>query len=196
MTKRTARILRKTKETDIELALNLDGAAQYHVDTGIGFLDHMLELVAKHGGFDLKVSCKGDLRVDSHHSVEDVGLCLGEAILQALGDKRGIRRYGFFLLPMDEALAQAVVDLSGRPYFALKGKLPSTEINGFPPELAGDFFRAVSDSGKLNLHLELRYGRNSHHCLEALFKCFARALSMACGMHGKDKDIPSTKGVL
>jgi imidazoleglycerol-phosphate dehydratase len=196
MAKRTALIKRKTKETDILLDLNLDGTGRYSVDSGIGFFDHMLELFAKHGVFDLKLACRGDLKVDSHHTVEDIGLCLGEAIAKALGDKKGINRYGFFILPMDEALAQAAVDLSGRPCFVFKGKSPTTEISGFPPELAADFFQSVSDSGKLNLHLELRYGRNSHHCLEALFKCFARALSAACGKNSRDKGIPSTKGVL
>jgi len=196
MAKRSAKVLRRTKETDIRLELVLDGTGKYKVNTGVGFFDHMMELFAKHGGFDLTLSCKGDLKVDSHHTVEDIGLCLGEALLKALGDKRGIRRYGFFLLPMDEALAQAAVDLSGRPFFAFKGRLPASEIGGFPPELADDFFRAVSDSGKFNLHLELRSGRNSHHCLEALFKCFARALSAACERSGRDKGVPSTKGIL
>jgi imidazoleglycerol-phosphate dehydratase len=196
MAERTARIVRKTKETDIRLELALDGPGKYAVDSGIGFFDHMMELFAKHSGFGLKLSCKGDLKVDNHHSVEDIGLCLGAAFLKALGDKRGIRRYGFFLLPMDEALARAAVDLSGRSFFTLKGKLPSADVGGFPPELAADFFRAVSDSGKFNLHLELCYGRNSHHCLEALFKCFARALSAACEKSGRDKGVPSTKGVL
>jgi len=196
MPNRVAQIKRTTKETDISLKLNLDGHADYSIDTGIGFFDHMLELFAKHGGFDLDITCKGDLKVDSHHTVEDVGLCLGEAIYKALGDKKGINRYGFFLLPMDEALVRTVIDLSNRPYFILKGKLPSTEINGFPPELASDFFHSISDNGKFNLHIELCYGRNSHHCLEAIFKCFARALSAACGKSMKDPGIPSTKGIL
>lgn len=196
MAKRSAQIRRKTKETDISLSLCLDGPARYDIKTGIGFFDHMLELFAKHGGFELKIACKGDLNVDSHHTVEDIGLCLGQALSEALKNKAGIARYGFFLLPMDEALAQVVVDLGGRPYFVLKGKLPAVEINGFPPELATDFFQAVSDSGKFNLHLDLKYGRNSHHCLEALFKCFGRALSAACRINPQDKTIPSTKGIL
>jgi len=196
MSKRTAEIRRKTKETDITLRLNLDGTGKYDVDTGVGFFDHMMELFAKHGSFDLSIRCRGDLKVDSHHSVEDVGICLGEAVAKAAGDKKGINRYGFFTLPMDEALAEAAVDLGGRPYFTLKGKLPRSEPGGFPPELMADFFKAVTDAGRLNLHLTLRSGRNSHHCIEALFKAFARSLSAACAP-GKNPDaVPSTKGVL
>jgi imidazoleglycerol-phosphate dehydratase len=196
MAKRTAEIRRKTRETDISLALNLDGTGGYEIKSGIGFFDHMLSLFAKHGHFDLKLSCKGDLNVDAHHSVEDIGLCLGEAVQKALGEKKGIARYGFFMLPMDEALARATVDLGGRPFFAFKGELPAAEPGGFPPELVADFFKAVSDSGKLNLHLELADGRNAHHCIEALFKCFSRALASACRIKGDVHDVPSTKGVL
>ena len=196
MAKRTAEIKRKTRETDISLALNLDGKGGYEIKSGVGFFDHMLSLFAKHGYFDLKLSCKGDLNVDAHHSVEDIGLCLGEAIQKALGEKKGIARYGFFMLPMDEALARAAVDLGGRPFFAFKGNLPATEPGGFPPELVADFFKAVSDSGKLNLHLELADGRNTHHCIEALFKCFSKALASACRIKGDVNDVPSTKGIL
>jgi imidazoleglycerol-phosphate dehydratase len=196
MVKRNAKIKRKTNETDIALELTLEGTGKYRVETGIGFFDHMLELLAKHGSFDLLLKCKGDLNVDVHHSVEDVGICLGEAIKKALGQKKGISRYGFTMLPMDEALARAVIDLGGRPFFSIKGGLPASEPGGFPPELVSDFFKAVSDSGKFNLHMELLDGQNSHHCIEAIFKSFARALAMAC-KKGKRKDrVPSTKGIL
>ncbi|OGS36621.1 MAG: imidazoleglycerol-phosphate dehydratase [Elusimicrobia bacterium RIFOXYB2_FULL_49_7] len=196
MKNRTATLVRKTKETDIRLSLNLDGRGTYTVDTGIGFFDHMLELFAKHAGIDLKVRCKGDLKVDTHHSVEDVGLCLGEALLNALGDKKGIARYGDRTLPMDEALVQAVLDLGGRPYFVFKGRVPRSEPGGFSPELVQDFFKAVSDAGKLNLHVRLFYGANTHHCIEGIFKAFARALSDAAGPGKNRTAIPSTKGVL
>ncbi|MFH0920375.1 MAG: imidazoleglycerol-phosphate dehydratase HisB [Fibrobacterota bacterium] len=196
MEKRHVTLKRKTTETDIALSFSLDGSGQYSVSTGIGFFDHMLELFAKHGGFDLTLTGTGDLKVDAHHTMEDVGICLGEAIAQALGDKKGIRRYGFFILPMDEALARAVIDLGGRPYLVLNAVLPPAETGAFPPELVSDFFKAVSDSGKLNLHLELLYGRNSHHCIEALFKAFARALAHACAFHGDRGALPSTKGLL
>lgn len=196
MKKRIAEVRRRTKETDVTLMINLDGAGKYDVDTGIGFFDHMMELFAKHGSFDLNLRCKGDLNVDNHHSVEDVGLVLGEALAKALGDKKGILRYGFFILPMDETLARAVVDLGGRPFFVFKGKIPGSEPGGFPPELVSDFFKAVTDSGKLNLHLEVEYGKNTHHCIEALFKAFARALAAAVSPGRNPGDIPSTKGVL
>src|SRR3989339_434532 len=196
MEPRHADIRRKTTETDISLSLCLDGKGRYRVSTGIGFFDHMLELFAKHSGFDLTLKCAGDLKVDAHHTIEDVGICLGDAIVKSLGDKKGIRRYGFFLLPMDEALAQAVIDLGGRPYFVLTAVLPPAETGVFPPELVSDFFKAVSDSGKLNLHLELKYGRNSHHCIEALFKAFAHALSMATALSGDGNALPTTKGLL
>ncbi len=188
MSNRNATISRKTKETDINLVLNLDGSGEPSINTGIGFIDHMLELFTKHGNFDLTLVCKGDLHVDEHHSVEDVGICLGEAVAKAVGNKAGINRYGFFILPMDEALVRCALDLSGRPFFVYEGNMPS--------EIAIDFFKAFSDSAKMNLHLKLEYGRNTHHCLEALFKATARALRHAVKIDGIDGTIPSTKGVL
>ncbi|OGJ97805.1 MAG: imidazoleglycerol-phosphate dehydratase, partial [Candidatus Raymondbacteria bacterium RifOxyC12_full_50_8] len=176
--------------------LCLDGTGAYEIDTGIGFFDHMLSLFAKHGSFDFTVKCRGDLQVDAHHSVEDVGICLGDALTQALGDKKGIARYGSFSLPMDEALASTVIDLGGRPFFVLNGTIPSASGPGhFSTELVDDFFKALSDTAKCNLHITLEYGRNSHHCIEAMFKSFSRALSAAVKLTGNN-DIPSTKGIL
>lgn len=196
MKPRTGDSKRGTRETAIRLELNLDGKGTFGFKTGAGFFDHMLELFAKHGRFDLTGECKGDLNVDAHHTVEDTGICLGEALSKAFGNKEGIRRYGFFALPMDEALAFCAIDLSGRPYFVFDGTLPSAEPGGFPPELTLDFFKAVSDNAKLTLHLKLFYGRNSHHCIEALFKAFARALRMAVERMPGEEGVPSTKGLL
>jgi len=196
MENRTGSCDRKTQETQISLALTIDGKGIYSIKTGIGFFDHMLELFAKHGRFDLSLQCTGDLNVDAHHTVEDVGLALGEALSKALSDKRGIRRYGSCFLPMDEVLALTAIDLSGRPFFVLDGTLPTAELGGFSPELVFDFFKAVSDSAKMTLHIKLFYGRNSHHCIEAIFKGFARALAQALERIPGDNSIPSTKGVL
>jgi len=195
MPKRSATIQRKTKETQIELTLNLDGTGTPQVKSPVPFLNHMLEAFSKHSGFDLKVNAKGDTHIDDHHTVEDIGICLGMALDKALGDKKGITRYGHFYVPLDEALVRAVVDLSGRNYinFALD-LVVKKRIGNFDTELVEDFFRAVVDNGKFNLHLEKIHGRNSHHVVEAAFKSFARALKMAAAFDDKSKGIPSTKG--
>ena len=181
---------RKTTE------IALDGSGRIKVNTGIGMMDHMLTLLAKHGHFDLSVSCKGDLNVDMHHSVEDLGICLGQAVLDALGSKKGINRFGFFYITMDESLARVVIDLSGRPYLVFKADLPPDQSASFDYSLGHDFFKSFSDNCKANIHIELLSGRNSHHCLEAIFKAFARALSMACAVKGPADELPTTKGVL
>jgi imidazoleglycerol-phosphate dehydratase len=197
MSKRIAVIKRKTKETQIELTLNLDGTGAHQVKTPVPFLSHMLEAFSKHSGFDLKVSAKGDTHVDDHHTVEDIGICLGAAIEKALGDKEGISRYGHFYVPLDEALVRAVVDLSGRAYLNFSLDLNvKKRIGSFDTELVEDFFKAVADNGKMNLHLENIHGRNSHHIVEAAFKSFARALKMAAARDTHVKGIPSTKGNL
>ena len=197
MPKRAATLKRKTKETDIELTLNLDGTGSHHVKTPVPFLSHMLEAFSKHSGFDLKVMAKGDTHVDDHHTVEDIGICLGSALDKALGDKAGIGRYGHFYVPLDEALVRAVVDLSGRNYMNFSLDLNvKKRIGNFDTELVEDFFKAVTDNGKFNLHLEKIHGRNSHHIVEAAFKSFARALKMAAARDGKASGVPSTKGNL
>ncbi|MGN0997811.1 MAG: imidazoleglycerol-phosphate dehydratase HisB [Candidatus Ventricola sp.] len=194
---RGAQITRKTAETDIRLSLSLDGAGRASVQTGVGFLDHMLTLFARHGRFDLTVACRGDTQVDDHHSVEDVGIALGEAISQALGEKRGIRRYGSMLLPMDEALALCAVDLSGRACLRMQAAFPSQKIGTFDTELVEEFFTAVSRSAGMTLHLRQLDGANSHHIAEAMFKAFGRALGEAVSVDARLGDeIPSTKGVL
>ena len=193
---RTATITRKTQETDVRLSLVLDGSGRYEIDTGIGFLDHMLSLVAKHGLFDLAVEAAGDLAVDFHHTVEDVGLCLGQAIRQAVGDKAGIRRFGFFLLPMQEALAEVALDLSGRPHVAFEGEMPREKVGEFDAELAPEFFTAVANAAQMTLHVSIRRGRNTHHVIEAVFKGFAKALDQATSRDPRTGAIPSTKGVL
>ncbi len=197
MSKRTATIKRKTKETDIQLTLNLDGTGVAKVKTPVPFLSHMLEALSKHSGFDLTVNAKGDTHVDDHHTVEDIGICLGDALNEALGDKAGISRYGFFFVPLDEALVRCVVDLSGRNSinYALDLNVKK-RIGTFDTELVEDFFKAVTDNGKFNLHLEKIHGRNSHHIVEAAFKSFARALKMAVAHDAKVKGVPSTKGNL
>ena len=193
---RTARFERATKETSTVVEVNLDGTGRARISTGIGFFDHMLELVARHAAIDLTVEAKGDLHVDEHHTVEDVGLALGEAIARALGDRRGIRRYGF-LLPMDESLAQVALDLGGRPYLVFDAAFERQRVGELPTELVEDFFKAVSDTLKANLHVRLHYGRNDHHKAEAIFKAFARALRMAIEDDPRlGGDVPSTKGVI
>jgi len=167
---RTATITRNTRETQIRLELNLDGSGQGSWQTGVGFLDHMLELFARHGAFDLKVEAKGDLQVDQHHTVEDVGICLGQAVKQALGDKKGIRRYGHFTLPMEETLATTAIDLSGRYYLAFQAAFDSPKIGDFDTELVEDFWQAFAANALCNLHILIHYGRNSHHKSEAIFK--------------------------
>lgn len=193
---RYARINRKTSETDIELTLELDGNGEATVDTGIGFFDHMLKSFAKHGLFDLNVKIKGDLHVDCHHTVEDAGIVLGAAIKKALGDKNSIKRYGSFLLPMDEALVMCAIDLSGRPYLVYDAKFGAERVGYFDTEMAKEFFYAVSYSAGMNLHIKEMYGENSHHIIEAMFKAFARALDEAVTVDPRVGGLPSTKGAL
>ncbi len=192
---RTCEINRKTAETDIRLSLKLDGTGKSSMDTGCGFLNHMLTLFAAHGGFDLTVTCVGDTDVDDHHSVEDIGICLGAAFREALGDKRGITRYGSFLLPMDEALILAAVDISGRSCLCYELEIPTEKIGTFDTELVEEFFLAFVRNCPMSLHLRQLAGRNSHHIAEAAFKSAARALKAAVALDGTDA-IPSTKGVL
>lgn len=194
MSGRTAVIDRKTTETNIKVELKIDGNGEYEINTGIGFFDHMLELFARHGGFDLKVKAEGDLYIDGHHTIEDVGICLGDAFVQALGDKRGIARYGFFILPMDETLVEVVLDLSGRTHLHYDAEITAERVGEFETEMAEEFFRAFSDRCAMNLHINKRYGRNAHHIVEGIFKCFARAMKAAVKIES-DK-IMSTKGVL
>jgi len=193
---RTAEIVRKTRETDIRLSLDLDGRGESKIATGVGFLDHMLELFARHSLMDLAVACTGDLHVDDHHTTEDVGICLGQAIDRALGDRAGIRRYGHAILPMDETLVTCAVDLGGRPYWAWNAPFPSPKIGTFDTELVADFWQAVTTQGRMNLHILLHYGRNSHHISEAIFKGLARTLRMATEHDPRNEGVPSTKGTL
>ncbi|WP_425615281.1 imidazoleglycerol-phosphate dehydratase HisB [Anatilimnocola sp. NA78] len=193
---RTSVIDRETRETKIHLELNLDGTGQVKLNTGVGFFDHMLELFARHGCFDLTVEAKGDLHVDAHHTVEDVGICLGQAIKNALGDKKGIRRYGHFTLPMEETLCTTAIDLSGRYYLVFQAPMPSPKIGDFDSELVEDFWQAVAANSLCNLHVLIHYGRNTHHVSEAIFKCAARALRMAVETDPRQPGIPSTKGSL
>jgi len=193
---RTATLERKTRETDIRLALRLDGGGVTRVGTGIGFFDHMLEALGKHAGFDLDLRCRGDLHVDAHHTVEDVGMVLGDALREALGDKAGIARFGHAYVPLDEALSRAVVDLSGRPSLHYGVVFKARTLGSMPTELFEDFFGALTDHGRLSLHLDLIRGRNAHHIAETLFKATARALAMAVAFDGRVAGIPSTKGVL
>ena len=194
---RTAIIHRKTNETDIHLKLHLDGRGKARIATGIRFFDHMLDLVARHGAFDLDVDARGDLDVDQHHTVEDVGISFGEAVQKALGSKRGILRAGYFLMPMDETLAAAAVDLGGRPYCVVKAKIAAKRVGDFQVELMEDFFQGFAQSAKANVHLRSLYGRSSHHQVEAIFKAFARALRFAVSRDKRLRQIlPSTKGLL
>jgi imidazoleglycerol-phosphate dehydratase len=193
---RTAHIRRQTAETDIELELCLDGGGVANIQTGVGFLDHMLTLLAKHGAFDLRVAAKGDLHVDQHHTVEDTGICLGQALREALGDKAGIRRYGHFTLPMDETLVTSALDLGGRFALAFNAALPSPKIGAFDSELLEEFWNAFAGNALCNLHVLLHYGRNSHHIAEAVFKATARALRMAIEHDPRMTGVPSTKGTL
>jgi imidazoleglycerol-phosphate dehydratase len=194
--RRSAEIVRKTRETDIRLALDLDGQGRADVRTGIGFLDHMLELFARHSLVDLTVACTGDLHVDGHHTTEDVGLCLGQAIDRSLGDRAGIRRYGHAILPMDETLVTVAVDLGGRPYWVWDATMPTARVGDFDSELVADFWQAVANQGRMNLHVLLHHGRNTHHVSEAIFKGAARALRAAFEADPRSPGIPSTKGTL
>jgi imidazoleglycerol-phosphate dehydratase len=193
---RAAEIHRKTRETDITLRVRLDGPGPAKVKTGIGFLDHMLELVAKHGALALKIEARGDLQVGFHHTVEDVGICLGQALKQALGDKAGIGRYGSAIVPMDEALVLAAVDLGGRAHLGYQLELRRRKVQDFEAELVEEFFRAIANSAGMNLHLRQLAGRNTHHIIEAAFKAFARALRQAVEADPRSRGVPSTKGML
>jgi len=194
---RTARLQRKTTETKIDLSINIDGRGKYEVSTGIRFFDHMLELFARHGVFDLRLRCDGDLDVDQHHSVEDVGIALGEAFDQALGNRKGILRAGYFLMTMDETLGMAAVDLSGRAVAVVDLKVRTRLVGDFQSELAHDFFEGFARGARANVHVKTLYGRSNHHKLEALFKAFARALRVACSRDKRlAKMLPSTKGLL
>jgi imidazoleglycerol-phosphate dehydratase len=193
---RTATIDRATRETQIRLELNLDGNGVGSWKTGVGFFDHMLELFTRHGAFDLKVEAKGDLQVDAHHTVEDVGICLGQAVKQALGDKQGIRRYGHFTLPMEETLTTTAIDLSGRYFLVFQAEFASPKIGDFDSELVEDFWQAFAANALCNLHVQVHYGRNSHHVSEAIFKSAARALRMAVEADPRMTGVPSTKGTL
>jgi len=191
---RAADIKRKTTETDINVSLNVDGSGKYEIDTGVGFLNHMLELFARHGSFDLTVKCDGDTHIDAHHTAEDIAIVIGDAFCKALGDKRGIRRYGFFLLPMDETLIECAVDFSGRTFLNFDAAIPSYKVGEFDTELVEEFFKAFADRAAINLHIVKRYGRNTHHIIEGIFKCVARSIKDAVKI--ESDQIPSTKGSL
>lgn len=194
---RRAVVDRKTAETSIHVAINLDGRGTFDNHTGIRFLDHMLDLVSRHGGFDLSIAAKGDLDVDQHHTVEDVGIALGEAVARALGDKRGINRAGYFVMPMDETLAVAAIDLSGRPHTVVDTKVRVRLVGNLQTELVHDFFEGFASGARANVHLKVLYGRSNHHKIEACFKAFARALRFACSKDKRlAKMLPSTKGLL
>ena len=196
MDERKAKISRKTKETDITVDLRLDGHGKYDIDTGIGFFNHMLEGFSKHGFFDLRCVVTGDLDVDGHHTVEDVGIVLGQAIAQAVGDKKGIRRYGYFILPMDDALALCAIDLGGRPYLNFECEFTVPKVGYLDTELVKEFFYAVSYSAGMNIHIKMLSGSNNHHMIEAIFKAFAKALDQAVSMDERISDVLSTKGSL
>ena len=193
---RTAQEIRTTRETDISLRLNPDGSGSYEIKTGVGFFDHMLEGFARHGLFDLELKVKGDLKVDDHHTIEDTGIVLGTAIRKALGDKRGIRRYGSSILPMDETLVLTAIDLGGRPYFVFDGEFPAEKIGDMAAEMVREFFYAVSYSAGMNLHMKVLNGGNSHHMAEALFKSFAKSLDEAVSYDPRIAGVLSTKGSL
>ena len=191
---RKAEIKRKTKETDVAVGLSLDGTGVSEIATGNGFFDHMLTLFSKHGGFDITLSCSGDTEVDFHHSAEDIGICLGKAFREALGDCRGIKRYGSVILPMDEALVMTAVDISGRGFSDVRTELPCRRVGDFDTELVGEFFTAFAREAAITLHVRQLSGMNTHHIIECCFKSAARALSEACSVTGSD--VPSTKGVI
>jgi imidazoleglycerol-phosphate dehydratase len=194
---RRARIDRRTTETRVRIRLNLDGRGRYEISTGIRFLDHMLELVARHGAFDLTIAATGDLDVDAHHTVEDVGIALGDAVTRALGSKRGINRAGYFLMPMDETLAVVAIDLSGRPHTVVNLGVKAARVGDLPTELVHDFFEGFAAAARANVHVKVLYGRSSHHRVEAAFKAFARALRVACARDKRlARMLPSTKGLL
>ena len=191
---RTAKVERKTKETDIKLSVNLDGEGKYTIDTSIPFIDHMLSLMSKHGLFDMKIKARGDIDVDYHHTVEDIGIVLGKAVKQALGDMKGISRYGQASVPMDEALAAVSLDISGRPYLVYRVGFPKkSKIKNFEPDLIEDFLQAFAGNCSVTLHVESPYGRNTHHIIEAIFKALGRALRQAVSIDPRVKGVPSTK---
>jgi imidazoleglycerol-phosphate dehydratase len=197
MSDRTAEISRKTNETDIRVSINLDGSGTAAIKTGVGFFDHMLDLLTRHSLIDMNIQATGDLHIDAHHTVEDVGIVLGQAIEKAIGDKRGIFRYGWAITPMDESLAQVAIDLSGRPAFVYRVNYPGDSIGTFPVELVEEFFKSVATAGKLNLHISVPYGSNNHHIAEAIFKAAAKALRQAVAIDPRNTGgMPSTKGSL
>ena len=193
---RTAEINRQTKETKVRVSLNLDGSGDASAHTGVGFFDHMLDLLSRHSLIDLDIEAEGDLQIDSHHTVEDVGIVIGQALEKALGDKRGINRYGWAIVPMDESLAQVAIDLSGRPAFVFKVQFTGETIGQFPVELVEEFLKALSTNAKMNLHVSVPYGSNNHHIAEAIFKAIARALRQAVSHDPRSDAVPSTKGSL
>ncbi|MCQ6275697.1 imidazoleglycerol-phosphate dehydratase HisB [Bacillus sp. V3B] len=193
---RSASISRKTNETNIELALNIDGSGESQLETGVPFLDHMLDLFAKHGQFDLTVNAQGDTEVDDHHTTEDIGICLGAVLKEALGDKKGIKRYGNSFVPMDETLAQVVVDLSNRPHLEIRAEFPSQKVGTFDTELVHEFLWKFALEARMNLHVIVHYGQNTHHIIEAIFKAMARALDEATTIDPRIKGVPSSKGML
>ena len=193
---RIAEISRQTKETQIKLSINLDGSGKSSIRSGVGFFDHMLDLLARHSLIDITVDAKGDLNVDAHHTVEDVGIVLGQALEKALGDKRGIYRHGWAIVPMDESLAQVAIDLSGRPAFVFNVEFKSESIGGFPVELVEEFLKAFCTNAKMNFHVTVPYGTNNHHISEAIFKATAKALRQAISADPRNSDVPSTKGSL
>lgn len=193
---RCSKIVRKTAETQITAELVLDGQGNSKIDTGVGFLNHMLTLFAKHGFCDLTMQAEGDLEVDCHHTVEDCGIVLGRLLSEAVGDKAGMHRYGECFIPMDETLAQVVLDFSGRPYLVLQGEIPSGKLGNYDTEMTEEFFRAVASEAKMTLHIRILYGKNTHHIIEAMFKAFARALAQAVALDSRVKGVMSSKGVL
>ncbi|MFC5471456.1 imidazoleglycerol-phosphate dehydratase HisB [Cohnella suwonensis] len=193
---RSSAVSRKTNETDIQLALGVDGSGEVSIETDVPFLNHMLDLFAKHGQFDLKVEARGDVDIDDHHTVEDIGICLGQALREALGDKAGIKRYASVFVPMDEALAQVVIDISNRPHFELHADFPSATVGSFSVELVHEFLWKLALEARITLHVIVHYGRNTHHMVEAVFKALGRALDEATSIDPRVKGVPSTKGVL
>tara|TARA_B100001540_G_scaffold260664_1_gene239412 strand:+ start:86 stop:673 length:588 start_codon:yes stop_codon:yes gene_type:complete len=189
-------VKRKTNEVEVYVKINIDGEGKYKIDTGIPFFNHMLEQLAKHGLFDIEISAKGDTEIDFHHTVEDVGIALGEAFNQALGDKKGINRYGFSSIPFDETLSSSSLDLSGRPFFIFKVEMPSTKVGEFDVELTREFFQSFTNNLKANIHIETKYGTNNHHIIESIFKSIAKSLDVATTYDSRSNSIPSTKGNL
>lgn len=193
---RSAELVRKTRETNISVSITVDGTGRSEIATGVGFFDHMLTHLAKHGGFDLTVKAEGDLHIDPHHTVEDVGICLGKVFLESLGALEGITRYGHAVTPMDEVMAEAAVDISGRPFLHYDAAVPGERVGEFDVALAEEFLRAFAVNARITLHVVLRHGTNAHHCIEGIFKAVARALRQATAMDPRQKGVPSTKGML